>query len=156
MRSGEAETSPATRPIFARRTDPTVRAIRPIRSVSIARRFQGTMGPRNDTRDHDLERSDSYKYVSRDIYGAEDLTGHGRWVYDSPYGWVWVPTVDAAWAPYREGRWTWVDYYGWTWISGDPWGWAPYHYGRWYHAPSYGWVWYPGETASVTIGVLHW
>jgi hypothetical protein len=100
----------------------------------------------NENRDHDLERSDSYKYVSRDIYGAEDLAGHGRWVYDSPYGWVWVPSVDAAWVPYRVGRWTWVDYYGWTWISGDPWGWAPYHYGRWYHAPSYGWVWYPGET----------
>ena len=97
------------------------------------------------SRDRDLERSDSYKYVSRDIYGAEDLSGHGRWVYDSPYGWVWVPTVDAAWAPYRVGRWSWVNYYGWTWISGDPWGWAPYHYGRWYHAPRYGWVWYPGE-----------
>ena len=99
----------------------------------------------NESRDRDLERSDSYKYVSRDIYGAEDLTGHGRWVYDSPYGWVWVPTVNAAWAPYRIGRWSWVNYYGWTWISGDPWGWAPYHYGRWYHAPRYGWVWYPGE-----------
>ena len=99
----------------------------------------------NESRDRDLERSDSYKYVSRDIYGAEDLSGHGRWVYDSPYGWVWVPTVDAGWAPYRVGRWSWVNYYGWTWISGDPWGWAPYHYGRWYQAPRYGWVWYPGE-----------
>ena len=99
----------------------------------------------NESRDRDLERSDSYKYVSRDIYGAEDLSGHGRWVYDSPYGWVWVPTVNAAWAPYRVGRWSWVNYYGWTWVSGDPWGWAPYHYGRWYHAPRYGWVWYPGE-----------
>ena len=99
----------------------------------------------NESRDRDLERSDSYKYISRDIYGAEDLHGHGRWVYDSPYGWVWVPTVSASWAPYRVGRWSWVDYYGWTWISGDPWGWAPYHYGRWYHAPRYGWVWYPGE-----------
>ena len=99
----------------------------------------------NETRDRDLDRSDSYKYVSRDVYGAEDLAGYGRWVYDSPYGWVWVPTVATSWAPYRVGRWTWVNYYGWTWVSGDPWGWAPYHYGRWYQAPRYGWVWYPGE-----------
>ena len=99
----------------------------------------------NESRDRDLERNDSYKYVSRDIYGAEDLGGYGRWVYDSPYGWVWVPRVDSAWAPYRIGRWSWVNYYGWTWVSGDPWGWAPYHYGRWYHAPRHGWVWYPGE-----------
>jgi hypothetical protein len=99
----------------------------------------------NDARDQALDQSDSYKYVSRDIYGAEDLAGYGRWVYDPPYGWVWVPNVAVSWAPYRVGRWTWVDYYGWTWVSGDPWGWAPYHYGRWYHAPRYGWVWYPGE-----------
>jgi len=98
----------------------------------------------NESRDRDFERSDSYKYVSRDIHGADDLYGHGRWVYDSPYGWVWVPTVAASWAPYRDGRWYWADYYGWTWVSSDPWGWAPYHYGRWYQAPRYGWVWYPG------------
>ncbi len=98
----------------------------------------------NESRDRDLERSDSYKYVSRDVYGADDLYGYGRWVYDPPYGWVWAPNVAASWAPYRDGRWYYADYYGWTWVSGDPWGWAPYHYGRWYHAPRYGWVWYPG------------
>src|SRR6185503_8718606 len=105
----------------------------------------------NESRDRDLERSDSYKYVSRDIYGADDLYGHGRWVYDPPYGWVWAPTVAATWAPYRDGRWYYADYYGWTWISADPWGWAPYHYGNWYHAPRYGWVWYPGA-----IGPRHY
>ena len=105
----------------------------------------------NESRDRDLERSDSYKYVSRDIYGADDLHGHGRWVYDSPYGWVWAPNVVANWAPYRDGRWYYADYYGWTWISADPWGWAPYHYGNWYHAPRYGWVWYPGA-----IGPRHY
>jgi hypothetical protein len=98
----------------------------------------------NESRDNDIARSDTYRYVSRDIYGAYDLTDHGRWVYDPPYGWVWVPTVDASWAPYRVGRWTYIDYYGWTWVSGDPWGWAPYHYGRWYYGPRYGWSWYPG------------
>jgi len=101
----------------------------------------------NDSRDRDLERSDSYKYVSRDIYGADDLYGHGRWIYDPPYGWVWAPNVAANWAPYRDGRWYHADYYGWTWVSADPWGWAPYHYGRWYQAPRHGWVWYPGGAA---------
>jgi hypothetical protein len=102
----------------------------------------------NESRDRDLERSESYKYVSRDIYGADDLDGHGRWVYDAPYGWVWAPTVASTWAPYRVGRWYWADHYGWTWVSGDPWGWAPYHYGRWYQAPRHGWVWHPGPPAS--------
>ena len=105
----------------------------------------------NDSRDRDLERSDSYKYVSHDVYGADDLYGHGRWIYDPPYGWVWAPTVAANWAPYRDGRWYYTDYYGWTWLSADPWGWAPYHYGRWYQAPRYGWVWYPGA-----IGPRHY
>jgi hypothetical protein len=99
----------------------------------------------NETRDRDHNRSDSYKYVNRHVHGAEDLYGYGRWVYDSPYGWVWAPNVTVGWAPYRVGRWVWVNFYGWTWVSGDPWGWAPYHYGRWYHTPGYGWVWYPGE-----------
>jgi hypothetical protein len=99
----------------------------------------------NEARDRDLENRGSYTYVSRDIYGVEDLAGYGQWVYDAPYGWVWVPRVSATWAPYRVGRWTWVNYYGWTWLSGDPWGWAPYHYGRWYYASRHGWVWYPGE-----------
>ncbi len=98
----------------------------------------------NENRDRDLESSQSYRYVGRDVAGADDLDQHGRWVYDSPYGWVWVPNVTSTWAPYRVGRWSYVNYYGWTWLSGDPWGWAPYHYGRWYSSP-YGWAWYPGQ-----------
>jgi hypothetical protein len=99
----------------------------------------------NEDRDRSLERSRAYQYVSRDIYGAEDLDGYGRWVWIPTYGWCWSPVVAAGWAPYRFGRWGWTDWYGWTWISYDPWGWAPYHYGRWFHHGPYGWCWYPGS-----------
>ncbi len=99
----------------------------------------------NESRDRDLERARSYQYVSRDVYGAEDLDGHGRWVSVAPYGWVWSPRVAVGWAPYRHGRWVWIDWYGWSWVSYDPWGWAPYHYGRWFHGGTYGWCWYPGH-----------
>jgi hypothetical protein len=97
----------------------------------------------NGRRDKDLGRSRSYQYVSRDIYGTEDLDNHGRWVNVPPYGWVWAPNAASDWAPYRMGRWSWVDWYGWTWVSYDPWGWAPYHYGRWFHTGAH-WAWWPG------------
>ena len=97
----------------------------------------------NVGRDHELERARSPQYVSNDVYGAEDLDSHGRWVNEPQYGNVWMPTVEPGWAPYRSGRWAWEDYYGWTWISADPWGWAPYHYGRWFYG-STGWCWFPG------------
>jgi hypothetical protein len=99
----------------------------------------------NEQRDKELKRSGAYKYVSRDIYGAEDLDSHGEWVYVPPYGWVWSPRVATGWAPYRYGRWSWLDWYGWNWISYDPWGWAPYHYGRWFNHGPYGWCWWPGS-----------
>jgi len=83
-------------------------------------------------RDHELERATSPRYVSRDVYGTEDLDQNGRWQNDPQYGNVWVPNVDPGWAPYQCGRWVWVDYYGWSWVGCEPWGWAPYHYGRWY------------------------
>jgi hypothetical protein len=104
----------------------------------------------NERRDRDLERSRSYRYVSSDIYGAEDLDNHGRWVYVAPYGHVWTPFVGVGWAPYRFGRWVWLDWYGWTWLSYDPWGWAPYHFGRWFWADPFGWCWFPGP-----IGARH-
>jgi hypothetical protein len=99
----------------------------------------------NERRDKDLDRSRSYQYVSRDIYGADDLDDHGNWVRVQDHGWVWSPRVAVGWAPYRYGRWSWVDYYGWSWISHDPWGWAPYHYGRWFYRAPYGWCWWPGQ-----------
>ncbi len=97
----------------------------------------------NVERDHHLMESGSSRYVSPDVYGAEDLDNSGRWTNDGAYGTVWAPNVAPDWAPYTMGRWVWVDYYGWTWVSSDPWGWAPYHYGRWYRA-SFGWAWWPG------------
>jgi hypothetical protein len=99
-------------------------------------------------RDRDLERSGAYRYVHRDVYGAEELDYHGSWVHVDTYGWVWQPRVHVDWAPYRHGRWAWVDWYGWTWVSYDPWGWAPYHYGRWFHHGRHGWCWYPGGFRS--------
>lgn len=97
----------------------------------------------NVDRDHRMEQSKSYKYVNRDITGAQDLDANGRWVWTPDYGWVWTPTVQPGWAPYRDGRWAWEDYYGWTWVGYEPWGWAPYHYGRWFNGPV-GWCWSPG------------
>lgn len=102
----------------------------------------------NQARDKELaKRSKVYQYVSRDIYGAEDLDGNGDWVYAAPYGYVWRPYVAAGWAPYRYGRWSWVDWYGWSWVSYDPWGWAPFHYGRWFWNVN-AWCWYPGPIYS--------
>ena len=98
----------------------------------------------NERRDKSLRKSESYRYVSRSIYGAEDLDDHGHWVYVPRYGNCWFPSVNIGWAPYRYGGWRYIDYYGWTWVSREPWGWAPYHYGRWFHHAIYGWGWYPG------------
>ncbi|MBL8212977.1 MAG: FecR domain-containing protein [Bryobacterales bacterium] len=121
-----------------------------VRGTSNDPEFQVVSAPDRDNwdrwsedRDRQLERSASYRYVDPTIYGAEDLDYHGSWVYDPPYGHVWVPRVAVGWSPYRYGRWSWVDWYGWSWVSYDPWGWAPYHYGRWYHGPR-GWAWWPG------------
>ena len=98
----------------------------------------------NAERDQNLMRSHSYQHVNPEIYGADDLDGHGRWVNSPEYGEVWAPNVGPDWAPYRYGRWVWEDYYGWTWVDYDPWGWAPFHYGRWFWGAGYGWCWYPG------------
>ena len=95
-------------------------------------------------RDRDLLGSQSYRYVSPDVYGADDLDHYGQWV-PSQYGQVWTPQQSSAdWAPYTDGQWDYEPYYGWTWVDYAPWGWAPYHYGRWFHNGGYGWCWWPG------------
>jgi FecR protein len=102
----------------------------------------------NVVRDQQMQRSQSVRNVSPDIYGADDLDQYGRWV-PSQYGQAWTPNdVDPNWAPYRDGQWTWADYYGWTWVDSAPWGWAPYHYGRWFWNGGYGWSWFPGPLAA--------
>ena len=87
--------------------------------------------------------SRSYRYISADIVGGDDLDEYGRWEQVPQYGWAWTPTtIEADWAPYRVGHWIWQDPWGWTWVSAERWGWAPYHYGRWVVASSR-WYWIP-------------
>ena len=98
-----------------------------------------------EQRDKYLRRTQSYKYLSRDIYGADTLDHHGSWRMVLGVGYTWFPVVTTGWAPYRDGRWIWLDYYGWSWVSYEPWGWAPYHWGRWYEHRIHGWGWFPGS-----------
>lgn len=103
-------------------------------------------------RDRELLASQSYNYVNRDVYGADDLDAYGNWV-PSQYGDVWAPRPPVAdWSPYSYGQWTYVDdYYGWSWVDNAPWGWAPYHYGRWFWNGGYGWCWWPGARFGVSL-----
>jgi hypothetical protein len=99
-------------------------------------------------RDRELLASQSYRYVSADIYGADDLDAYGKWV-PSQYGQVWAPQPPTAdWAPYSYGQWDYEPYYGWSWVDYAPWGWAPYHYGRWFYNGGYGWCWWPGALSA--------
>ena len=96
-----------------------------------------------NAREGRVERARSYRYVSADIVGVDDLDEYGRWEDVPQYGWCWTPTQIAVdWVPYRVGHWIWQDPWGWTWVSAEPWGWAPYHYGRWAFARSR-WYWVP-------------
>jgi hypothetical protein len=96
-----------------------------------------------NTREGRVDRARSYRYVSADIVGVDDLDEYGRWEEVPQYGWCWTPTQIAVdWVPYRVGHWIWQDPWGWTWVSAEPWGWAPYHYGRWAFARSR-WYWVP-------------
>jgi hypothetical protein len=76
-------------------------------------------------RDERLENSQSARYVSQDVIGAQDLDNYGTWRVGPTYGAVWYPTVAPGWAPYHDGHWVWVDPWGWTWVDDAPWGFAP-------------------------------
>src|SRR6266852_4903573 len=92
-------------------------------------------------RDKRQDYSQSARYVSPDVIGAEDLDDYGAWRVVPTYGAIWVPRVAAGWAPYHDGHWAWVEPWGWTWIDEAPWGFAPCHYGRWvYYSESWAWV----------------
>ena len=106
----------------------------------------------SDQRDTYLLHAQSQRYVTKEVTGVEDLDPYGHWAYDPAYGWVWMPTVAASWAPYQNGQWVWEDYYGWTWVDYAPWGWAPFHYGYWYNRAGLGWAWFPGSR----IGHVWW
>jgi hypothetical protein len=96
------------------------------------------------------QEQDYYDRDYRDYSGRYDtsyfydyLSPHGLWVYQPPYGYVWIPKVYRyGWRPYSYGSWVWTDY-GWTWISDWEWGWIPFHYGRWEWDDYLGWFWVP-------------
>jgi hypothetical protein len=97
------------------------------------------------SRDAQHNRIVSRGYLPSDLYEyEEELAYSGRWVYERPYGYVWVPYVrHFDWRPYLYGRWLWYPIIGWTWISQEPWGWCVYHYGRWHWRVGLGWYWIP-------------
>ena len=101
--------------------------------------FDAFVTSRNNAEDA-LPRRD---YVPDSMIGADDLYAYGRWTNDPLYGQVWMPPVDAGWAPYTTGRWVFVEPWGWTWVDEAPWGFAPFHYGRWAQVRG-GWAWIPG------------
>ncbi|MDI6697639.1 MAG: hypothetical protein QME85_01710 [Candidatus Saccharicenans sp.] len=112
----------------------------------------------NERREEQLARAvyvaDSYLPEEIREYEPE-LAAHGRWVYERPYGYVWVPVVTYVdWRPYLYGRWVWYPRLGWTWISAEPWGWTVYHYGRWHWRLGLGWYWIP--TVHWGPAWVHW
>jgi hypothetical protein len=98
-------------------------------------------------RDAQMARAASFRYVSPDISGAEDMDAYGEWTPGTEYGDMWVPNVPVGWAPYHNGHWVNHDPWGWVWVEDEPWGYAPFHYGRWvnYHNR---WGWIPGPRAE--------
>ena len=97
----------------------------------------------NDQRNALIDHASSWKYVSPDVVGGEDLDANGEWAPQSDYGPVWYPRVDAGWAPYRNGHWANRDPWGWVWVADEPWGYAPFHFGRWVTINGR-WGWVPG------------
>ncbi|HOE14290.1 MAG TPA: hypothetical protein PLX40_05230 [Candidatus Saccharicenans sp.] len=112
----------------------------------------------NQERDRVLEMASAPDsgYLPSEIREYEtELSSYGRWVYERPYGYVWVPSVTVTdWRPYLVGHWTWYPRIGWTWISAEPWGWAVYHYGRWHWRLGLGWYWIP--TVHWGPAWVHW
>ena len=102
-------------------------------------------------RDERDDRSESVRYVTREMTGYEDLDQYGSWRDDAEYGPLWAPTrIASDWVPYRDGRWTYLQPWGWTWVDNAPWGYAPFHYGRWVMVNNR-WCWAPGRNISRVV-----
>lgn len=110
----------------------------------------------NESRDSLHNRYVGRSYLPSEINEYEsELDEHGRWVYERPYGYAWVPSiVHSDWRPYYYGRWVWYPIIGWTWVSHEPWGWCTYHYGRWHWRLGLGWHWIP--TSRWGPAWIHW
>ncbi len=102
--------------------------------------------------------SSGTRYLPTNLDEYEDeLADSGRWTYEQPYGYVWVPRVAYDdWRPYYYGRWVWYPIIGWTWVSSEPWGWCTYHYGRWHWRNSLGWYWIPTRHWGPAWVHWHW
>lgn len=96
------------------------------------------------------------RYLPVELYDYEaELDYYGRWTYERPYGYVWIPDVyHYSWRPYYNGRWVWYPICGWTWVSYEPWGWCVSHYGRWHWGVGLGWYWIP--TRHWGPAWVHW
>ena len=99
----------------------------------------------NGSRDAQLAQRSERQYLPSDLEEyEEELDQNGQWVYERPYGNVWVPNISYAdWRPYLYGRWVWYPVIGWNWVSSESWGWSVYHYGRWHWRFGLGWYWIP-------------
>ncbi len=108
-------------------------------------RFDDSFSSWNKERDALHSRPVTGTHLPEELNEYEtELAENGRWVYERPYGYVWVPyVVHVNWQPYYYGRWIWYPIIGWTWVSYDPWGWCVYHYGRWHWRLGLGWYWIP-------------
>lgn len=109
----------------------------------------------NEERDEQYA-SASTRYLPSELdeYEAE-LASNGRWVYERPWGYVWVPyVIYTDWRPYYYGRWVWYPVLGWTWVPYEPWGWCVFHFGRWHWRFGLGWYWIP--TTYWGPAWVHW
>ncbi|RPI97844.1 MAG: hypothetical protein EHM31_12845, partial [Candidatus Aminicenantes bacterium] len=100
----------------------------------------------NNGRDAQFSARSDRQYLPSEMEEYEEELGdNGNWVYERPYGNVWVPNVSSYddWRPYSYGRWVWYPVIGWNWVSSESWGWPVYHYGRWNWRFGLGWYWIP-------------
>ncbi len=107
--------------------------------------YEDSFASWNRSRDALHNRVVARRYLPSELYDYEvELAYNGRWVYERPYGYVWIPHhIYHDWRPYYYGRWVWYPIIGWNWVSYEPWGWGVYHYGRWHWRLGLGWYWIP-------------